>query len=221
MQQTGFGDFLGASFEGIKDDLGYVLAWVAAVALVGVVSDVALPTENGLAVAGTIASLMVTLSGQSHLIRRYLERHHIISAEDARQPRLGSIFGISLLVGIASLAGILLLVIPGIFLASRWFASVPALFARQSNATDAMRGSWSITEGHVLAIFGTMLVLMLPAIFGIATLFATADDEVISVGESLALNIPIALSTAALWVSAAAIFARLDGGLERRADIFA
>ncbi len=221
MEQAGFSGFLGATLEGIREDAVNCLLWMGAVAGVYIVSDLFMNNENGLMLVGYIASIMVTLIGQSHLIRRYLERHHIASSDDLQRPRIGSIFGISLLTGVASLAGLLLLVIPGIFLACRWFASVPALFAEQSTATDAMRSSWSLTSGHVLAIFATLLFLSLPSFAGAASLFLSDVDQTLTLAGSLALNIPLAVSTVALWVAAAAIYTQLDGGLARRVDVFA
>lgn len=66
---------------------------------------------------------------------------------------------LTILVGLATMIGMILCIIPGIVVACGLFVAVPALVVEKSPALDTMSRSWSLTEGHKLSIFGLVLVL--------------------------------------------------------------
>jgi hypothetical protein len=62
--------------------------------------------------------------------------------------RLGSVLVVSVLVGLATIAGFILLVIPGIWFGVWLAVSVEALVVEGRRATEAMRRSWELVGGH-------------------------------------------------------------------------
>jgi hypothetical protein len=64
----------------------------------------------------------------------------------AREGSFASYFGVSLLTGLAVLAGLLLLIVPGFYLMGRWSVASAMVVAQGLQTTDAMRASWRATK---------------------------------------------------------------------------
>jgi hypothetical protein len=62
--------------------------------------------------------------------------------------RLGPILVVSILVGLATLVGLILLIIPGIYIGVRLAASTQALVVEGKRGTRALRRSWDLVGGH-------------------------------------------------------------------------
>jgi hypothetical protein len=62
--------------------------------------------------------------------------------------RLGPILVVSILVGLATLLGLIVFIIPGIYIGVRLAASTQALIVEDKRGTDAMRRSWDLVGGH-------------------------------------------------------------------------
>jgi hypothetical protein len=75
--------------------------------------------------------------------------------------RLGSVLVVSVLVGLATIGGLILLVIPGIYIGVRLCVSVEALVVEGRRGTQAMRRSWELVGGHWWHAFGALLVAAL------------------------------------------------------------
>jgi hypothetical protein len=72
--------------------------------------------------------------------------------------RFGSVLLISILVGLAVFVGLLLLIIPGIFLAVMFSVAIPALVVENRRGTDAMGRSWNLVKGHFWHALGLFIV---------------------------------------------------------------
>jgi hypothetical protein len=72
--------------------------------------------------------------------------------------RLGSVLVVSVLVGLATIAGFILLVIPGIYIGVRLAVSVEALVVEGRRPTESMGRSWALVGGHWWHAFGALLV---------------------------------------------------------------
>jgi hypothetical protein len=72
--------------------------------------------------------------------------------------RLGSVLLVSVLVGLATIAGFILLVIPGIWIGVRLAVSVEALVVEGRRGTQAMGRSWELVGGHWWHAFGALVV---------------------------------------------------------------
>jgi hypothetical protein len=66
-----------------------------------------------------------------------------------------------------SLLGSVLLVVPGLILATMWFVAIPACVVERSGVFASMGRSRQLTEGHRRKIFGMMMMTLIPgAIMG-------------------------------------------------------
>ena len=62
--------------------------------------------------------------------------------------RLGPILVVSVLVGLATLLGLIVFIIPGIYIGVRLAVSTQALVVEDRRGTQAMRRSWDLVGGH-------------------------------------------------------------------------
>jgi len=72
--------------------------------------------------------------------------------------RLGPVLVVSVLVGLATLLGLIVFIIPGIYLGVRLAASTQALVVEDKRGTEAMRRSWELVGGHWWHAAFTLLV---------------------------------------------------------------
>jgi uncharacterized membrane protein len=70
------------------------------------------------------------------------------------------LFIVALLTGIGVFLGLLLLIVPGVYLATRWVVATPALVAEDLGPTAALGRSSELTEGRRWAVFGLMLLYL-------------------------------------------------------------
>jgi hypothetical protein len=79
------------------------------------------------------------------------------------RPYLGTLFVAGLLTGIGIALGLVALIVPGLFLLTRWILVTPAVVLEGLGATEALRRSWSLVRGHGWTVFGIILVTILLA----------------------------------------------------------
>jgi hypothetical protein len=72
--------------------------------------------------------------------------------------RLGSVLLVSVLVGLATIAGLILFIIPGIWIGVRLAVSIEALVVEGRRGTQAMGRSWALVGGHWWHAFGALVV---------------------------------------------------------------
>jgi hypothetical protein len=72
--------------------------------------------------------------------------------------RLGSVLLVSVLVGLATIGGLILFIIPGIYIGLRLAVSIEALVVEGRRGTQAMGRSWELVGGHWWHAFGTLVV---------------------------------------------------------------
>jgi hypothetical protein len=72
--------------------------------------------------------------------------------------RLGSVLLVSILVGLAVIGGLILFIIPGIYIGIRLCVSIEALVVEGRRGTEAMGRSWGLVGGHWWHAFGTVVV---------------------------------------------------------------
>lgn len=73
--------------------------------------------------------------------------------------RLVPLFLVALLSGLGIGIGLVLLVVPGIFLACMWIVAVPACVVEKLGPVDCLRRSMELTKGHRLTIFGVLAII--------------------------------------------------------------
>jgi len=72
--------------------------------------------------------------------------------------RFWSVLLVSLLVGLATIGGLILFIIPGIYIGVRLAVSIEALVVEGRRGTEAMGRSWELVGGHWWHAFGTLVV---------------------------------------------------------------
>ena len=73
--------------------------------------------------------------------------------------RMLPVIGVSLVVGLCIVAGLILLVIPGLILMVMLYVSVPAAVIEKPGVFGAIDRSMSLTKGHRWSIFGIVLII--------------------------------------------------------------
>jgi hypothetical protein len=104
--------------------------------------------------------------------------------------RLGPILVVSILVGLATLLGLIVFIIPGIYIGVRLAVSTQALVVEDKRGTEAMRRSWDLVGGHWWHAALTLLVAGL--ITGVVNAVITAP---FSAGAWLLQGIAAAVAT--------------------------
>ena len=66
-----------------------------------------------------------------------------------------------LIQGIAIIAGLLFLILPGFWILARLSVSLPVVATGPRDPLEALRESWRVTEGHALRILGCLCILTL------------------------------------------------------------
>jgi Membrane domain of glycerophosphoryl diester phosphodiesterase len=104
--------------------------------------------------------------------------------------RLGPVLVVSVLVGLATLLGLIVFIIPGIYIGVRLAVSIQALVVEDRRGTEAMRRSWELVGGHWWHAAFTLLVAAL--ITGVVNALITAP---FSAGAWLVQGIAAAVAT--------------------------
>lgn len=73
---------------------------------------------------------------------------------------LGPACAVLLLQGLATFAGILLLIVPGLVLFARLSVALPLLATATRDPLQALRTSWRLTDGLTLRILGSLLAML-------------------------------------------------------------
>jgi hypothetical protein len=133
-------------------------------------------TSNGVVVVSTpswrvgIAGLVTALAGLLMYLVLTGTITRAVAAEAAGEDlgveqsyrfgfhRLGAVLLVSVLVGLAVLGGLILLIIPGIYIGIRLATSTQALVVEGRRPTEAMGRSWALVGGHWWHALGTLLV---------------------------------------------------------------
>lgn len=77
------------------------------------------------------------------------------------QPRLGSIIGAGILLGLAIGIGLLLLIVPGLILLTIWIAVIPAIVLEQRGIGESFGRSRELVRGNGWNVFGVIVLTIL------------------------------------------------------------
>jgi hypothetical protein len=91
------------------------------------------------------------------------------------------------LVGIGVAVGLMVLLVPGIFLAVRLLVTVPAVVIEGRRAQGALERSWTLTRGAFWHTLATILVVNLVALVGVAFLVVLPFSAVADTSDAQAV----------------------------------
>jgi uncharacterized membrane protein len=215
------GDLLGGTWATIVGDRIHAVGALVVLTAVGVLTDT---LGNGALIIASATNLV----GAWFVTRTFMERESLVGD---RAVGFGSVFALSLLSGIGTVLGLLLLVVPGILLLVRWIAALPILLAGEAGATDALRQSWDLTRGNVSTILISGLVVFAPLVMVIFAMVALGFEAgVADTGgattetgllEGMLTNFGISASTVAGWYLALTVYRALVGDHRRLSEVFA
>lgn len=118
-------------------------------------------------------------------------------------PAIGSLIVNGFLRGIAIAIGLLLLIVPGLFLMTIWAVCSPAIVVEGAGIMDAFGRSQELVRGQGWAVFGTILVAFLISIA--ITLIAIAIAVSLSTGILIAVTIFVATIVAPISALVASV----------------
>lgn len=195
------GQIIGATFALILGDLPIVLLMLAGISAAATTIDVTAPS------AGNVLNIPVLVL-QYYLIRHLIDRQGLRSAH--RLGGFGSFFVVGLITGLAILLGCLLLILPGLYLSSRWAMVDAAVVGENRGFSDAMRRSRDASEGNVLPIALAILTISVPMIVGLALMLAIDSplerSAIYALGFSAILNFLLYLSQICIWYLGVALY---------------
>jgi hypothetical protein len=207
------GYLVGETTHLLRANAGLAAAALGLSTALGVAADLS-PGFAGLA---GFASIIANLFFQYEISLALLVHYGLLEDRGGRR-RMWALLGLNLLSGIAILFGLLLLIVPGVYLMVRWSAAAPALIAEDSDVTGSMTLSAEAVDGRFWHVLAALLVVWSPSVAGmLASAVAPEDQQLIG---SLVLNLSLNLSLIAGWHLAVAVYAGRQTG-NRLAEVFA
>ena len=114
---------------------------------------------------------------------------------DRVTPRLGTLALAGLLAGVAIGFGLILLIVPGLFLLTIWLLIVPAIMLEGCGVSASFARSQELVRGYGWSVF-VVIALTVLIYLGVAILFGVLRDALDSEWAGLALNIVLQTITA-------------------------
>lgn len=183
-------------------------------ALSATLDEIAADAESRL----TIVDSLAAFAAQYYVTRRLIDERW---AAGDRSSAL-AVFVLQLVSTLGILLGLVLLIIPGLFLMTRWFAAVPLLISRNEGTGDALRESWRLTEGHGFAVFGALVIVNIPLLLSLVLAFLFDDDLIGGFGAiGVAENLMISLAMVVGWCAAIGYCEMRGGDREALEKVFA
>ena len=114
---------------------------------------------------------------------------------DRVRPHLGTLALAGLLAGVAIGIGLLLLIVPGLFLLTIWLVIVPAIMLEGCDVSQSFARSQELVRGYGWSVFGVIILTVLIFI-GVAIVFGIVDSALDARWVSFVLNIVLQSITA-------------------------
>lgn len=115
-----------------------------------------------------LGSMVIGIVAAYFLLEAILRRAGYASSlrSDAFLPYIG----LAIISAIATMIGLILLILPGLILMARWSVAQPLLLTSRAGVMDALRTSWERTRGNEFPIIAAALALI--ALFVVVMIFA-------------------------------------------------
>ena len=157
-----------------------------------------------------VVALTISIAASFFLYEAVLTRTGLRSrqTDDAFFPFVG----MAIITALAVMVGLVALVIPGLYLITRWSIAAPILLIDGKGPIKALQDSWERTKGSDFSILLAVLLFFgVPTLASIAASFVFGPEEPLGIGLSqLASAVASALGVA----MAVALYARMVGRKE-------
>lgn len=203
----------------LRANVGLVVAAIVTLVGFNVALDTVTGTGDELYTPGvTFVSGIASLVGQYVVTRRSLMRLGLYRMNNPA--RFASMWGANWLSTLGILLGAILLIVPGLYLAARWFLASPVVLAEDINAGAGLRRSWELTKPSAWPILGSFVLIFVPMfVVGVGVSLYLED---IAPMLSLAIGyVAIMAPIVICWIAAVAIYALLVEESADLADVFA
>lgn len=110
--------------------------------------------------AVTLLTVVISVVASYLLLNTMIRRTGLLSR--TREDVFLTYFGLAILSALAIMVGMILLVIPALFLMARWSIAQPLVVARGDGVKQAFGESWQKTSGSEFQIIVAVLVLVIP-----------------------------------------------------------
>jgi hypothetical protein len=164
---------------------------------------------GGLALVSSLVGVVVTVFVQYVLTERLLADRRS-AGQPAPGRRYGTLFVAQLISGLAILLAAIALILPGIYLAARWFTVTPQVVEGSDGASDSLKASWEASQPSQLAFVLAAILSILPLLPVIGVIYNAAMSD--TVEESLVAlvltNVLSGVSSVLGWLLAAAAYRR-------------
>ncbi len=169
LAQTWYGGVTPTTPRPLGQAPGAMPGWLGVVgALVVLVGAVIYLVAYLFAQGGTVFAVSDLYLGRPTTVRESLAR---------MRGHAANLFGVSLLNGLAVAAGIILLIVPGIYVACRLLASIPAAVLENLGPSESLSRSWDLTRDNagrafVIGLLYFVLLIIASALFAFPFTFA-------------------------------------------------
>lgn len=178
------------------------MALVAMLTLVAVATAADMIGADGAGL--NLAVGIIAIFAQYAVTRGALRSAGLLRA-DGKAGRAGAFVLTLILTGLGIALGLVLLILPGIYLWARWSIVAPLIIGDGMGSNEAMGESWSRTQSIVAPISAALLLLNVPLLLFVGTLFFYSDYGPTSLGLALLSNLLVYTAQTFSWHAAVAI----------------
>jgi hypothetical protein len=196
------GEALSLTFRLMRSNAAPAAAAVAVLTGIGIAIDLAGEAATALTLVSSLLSVLFQYRVSSAALRAFGHQGHSGS-------RFWGVFLLSLLYTLGIFMGLVLLVIPGIYLAVRWSLSLPILLEENVSAGDALGRSMQRTRQHFWPILLTLAPFFAAALGFFAILAFGGEDGSVGPVASAVSNLLLYCGTVGSWHAAVALYALL------------
>lgn len=130
---------------------------VLTIGVIGATTAITLAAEAYVPAASMFVDGAASLIAQYFVTRLALASAGLLPAD--APGRFGSYWGMNIITNICIALGCLLLILPGLYLAARWFVASPVIIAEDRTAGEGMSESSELVRQSVWHVMGAILVL--------------------------------------------------------------
>ena len=212
---------LGEAWRMYKAHAGHLLAiafviYLAAAIIAGVLSLAGIVITIG---PGSVVFLIAGLLLQATLVKAVQDVRDgradlsISETVSAARPSFGAVVGASILAGIAIVIGLILLIVPGLFLITIWAVIVPVIVIERSGALASFGRSRELVRGRGWHVFATLVLVyvILLVVNGVLDVIFRALPHVLGTGLATVISGTVISPFLALVVTL--VYYRLAGTL--------
>jgi hypothetical protein len=196
----------------------FLVAWLATMAA-GVISDVAIERTGGTG-SGILIAYGIAITFVQVWITR--EAFKLSGVEPAMLVANSlSVYLQGILTGLGIGLGLILLILPGLYIFARWYLATALLVRDQGGRRAAMRRSWEMLAVHWPAALGVGLILFLLSIAPVALdLMAPSLSTEFGFGWLVATNLVSALGIVGAYLAAVALLLNIEQPASTLQEIF-